>query len=64
MGVISLSRPCGAAFCLGHISVAVPVDQDVIARLMTCEQTIELLEAAFLHELQKNARELLLKEAS
>ena len=48
----------------GHISVAVPVDQDVVARLMTCEQTIELLEAAFLHELQKNARELLLKEAS
>lgn len=47
-----------------HISVAVPVDQDVVARLMTCDQTIELLEAAFLHELQKNARELLLKEAS
>ena len=48
----------------GHISVAVPVDQDVVARLMTCDQTIELLEAALLHELQKNARELLLKEAS
>lgn len=48
----------------GHISVAVPVDQGVVARLMTCDQTIELLEAAFLHELQKNARELLLKEAS
>ena len=48
----------------GYISVAVPVDQDVVARLMTCDQTIELLEAAFLHELQKNARELLLKEAS
>ena len=48
----------------GHISVAVPVDQDVVARLMTCEQTIELLEAAFLHELQKKARELLLKEVS
>lgn len=48
----------------GHISVAVPVDQDVVARLMTCEQTIELLEAAFLYELQKNARELLLKEVT
>ena len=48
----------------GHISVAVPVDQDVVARLMTCEQTIELLEAAFLYELQKKARELLLTEVS
>ena len=48
----------------GCISLDAPVDQHRIARLMTCEQTIELLEAAFLHELQKNARELLLKEAS
>lgn len=48
----------------GCISLDAPVDQHRIARLMTCDQTIELLEAAFLHELQKNARELLLKEAS
>ena len=48
----------------GCINLYAPVDQHRIARLMTCEQTIELLEAAFLHELQKNARELLLKEAS
>ncbi len=48
----------------GCISLDAPVDQHRIARLMTCEQTIELLEAAFLHELQKNARELLLKEVS
>ena len=40
----------------GHISVAVPVDQDVVARLMTCDQTIQLLEAALLHKLQKNVR--------
>ena len=48
----------------GCISLDAPVDQHGIARLMTCEQTIELLEAAFLYELQKNARELLLTEAS
>ena len=48
----------------GHISVAVPVDQNVVAQLMTCDQTIELLEVACLYELQKNARELLLKEVS
>ena len=48
----------------GCISLDAPVDQHRIARLMACEQTIELLEAAFLHELQKNARELLLTEAS
>ena len=48
----------------GHISVAVPLDQDVVARIMTCDETIELLEASCLYELQKNARELLLKEVS
>lgn len=48
----------------GYISVAVPVDQGVVARLMTCDETIELLEASCLYELQKNARELLLKEVS
>jgi hypothetical protein len=48
----------------GHISVAVPVDQDVVARIMTCDETIELLEASCLYELQKNARELLLKEVT
>ena len=48
----------------GYISVAVPVDQDVIARLMTCDETIELIETSCLYELQKNARELLLKEVS
>ena len=48
----------------GCINLYAPLDQHRIARLMTCDQTIELLEAAFLHELQKNARELLLKEAS
>lgn len=48
----------------GCISLDAPVDQHRIARLMTCDQTIELLEAAFLHELQKNARELLLAEVS
>ena len=48
----------------GCIGLDAPVDQHGIARLMTCEQTIELLEAAFLYELQKNARELLLTEAS
>lgn len=48
----------------GCISLDAPVDQHRIARLMTCDQTIELLEASFLHELQKNARELLLKEES
>lgn len=48
----------------GHISVSVPVDQDVVVRLMTCDETIELLESSCLYELQKNARELLLKEVS
>lgn len=48
----------------GYISVAVPLDQDVVARIMTCDETIELLEASCLYELQKNARELLLKEVS
>lgn len=48
----------------GCISLDAPVDQHRIARLMTCDQTIELLESAFLYELQKNARELLLTEVS
>jgi hypothetical protein len=48
----------------GCISLDAPVDQHRIARLMTCDETIELLEASCLYELQKNARELLLKEVS
>lgn len=46
------------------INLEAPATQDRIAQLMTCDQTIELLEVACLYELQKNARELLLKEVS
>lgn len=46
------------------INLEAPATQDRIAQLMTCDQTIELLETACLYELQKNARELLLKEVS
>lgn len=46
------------------INLEVPATPGRIAQLMTCDQTIELLETACLYELQKNARELLLQEVT
>ena len=46
------------------INLEAPATPGRIAQLMTCDQTIELLETACLYELQKNARELLLQEVT